>query len=78
MMNVRRTFDKVSVFGWKSYKCACGRRVRRKKEFYQTQNPFNRTKDGNVKGRDQILSEVMVERTKWLEAAESCAHAGAK
>lgn len=70
------TFRKVSIRGEKNWRCPCGRRVRRVKEFYQTQNPWNRTKDGIVKGRDQIYSEIVAERRAWLDAEPGpCAHA---
>lgn len=69
------TFNEVSIYGERRYKCPCGRRVSRRKKFYQTLNPYNKTKDGNVKSREQIYVEIKADRAAWLVAEpEPCGH----
>ncbi len=67
-------FQEVSLPGVKWYKCACGRRVTRKKKFYQTINPYNKNAQGEIKSRQEILLELSAESTAWHAKTDPCAH----
>ncbi|EGT4508910.1 hypothetical protein SM080_000727 [Cronobacter sakazakii] len=59
-------FQKVSVVREKAGICeVCGRICKRKKEFYQTLNPFNRTRDGSLKTKADIRKEVTAKANEW-------------
>ena len=76
-MMIRTVFDKVSIHGEKTVKCAggCGRRLKRRQEFYQTINPFNKNKTtGLVKTSSEIYPELNAEREKWMKEPETCIH----
>lgn len=68
------TFSKVSLADSKYVECAggCGRKLRRKKTFYQTLNPFNLNKDGEKKTRAEIYAELREEIAEWKNQPETC------
>lgn len=62
------TFQEVSIRASKSGICqVCNKRASRSEKFWQTINPFNKTADGHVKGRDEIHAELMASRAEWLK-----------
>jgi len=73
---MRITFHEVKLYGEKSFKCSagCGRRLQRRKKFYQTLNPFNKKKDGTPKEVDDIYQELRAELKVWSEQTEKCSH----
>lgn len=73
-MKIRTTFDEVCLFGKKSFKCSCGKRLVRSKKFYQTLNPYNVTADGNAKSAKTILEELRIEISDWKNKVDKCIH----
>ena len=70
---MRITFDEVNLYGEKTVKCAvCGKRIKRRRKFYQTLNPWNKGPDGLPKTRDDILTDLRQGRDAWLQAPETC------
>ncbi|WP_055566008.1 hypothetical protein [Streptomyces atriruber] len=66
------TFEKVELYGEKRVKCTvCGKAMKRRTTVYQTLNPFNKTDDGKVKSRSQILAELRVKLDAWRGQAET-------
>ena len=59
-------FDKVSIKATKRWTDESGKKRQQTREFYQTINPFNITKDGVMKTREQIQIEIVAERDEWL------------
>jgi hypothetical protein len=76
MRTQRIVFEKVSVKANKTVKCSggCGRSRRLTKKFTQTINPFNKTKAGVVKTREDIYPELHAAAAKWKEQPETCLH----
>lgn len=75
MWALREHFAEVKLNAKKSYECACGRRVKRSKTFSQTLNPFNKTKDGQVKTREDIQRENATKAEMWRKSPpEACTH----
>lgn len=70
------TFREVAIRGSKSVKCAgnCGRTLRRQRKFWQTLNPFNKNKSGEVKTSVEIQTELQNERDSWMTEPETCGH----
>jgi len=68
MRHIRQVFEVVSVKAVRKWVDADGKKRQETRKFWQSINPFN-TKDGAVKARDQILSEIRAERDAWLSAA---------
>lgn len=65
-------FNEVSMTVEKRGKCGCGKyRVRRQK-FWQTLNPFNKTKDGYVKTRADIMPELLAQAEAWNKEPITC------
>jgi hypothetical protein len=70
-MRTVTTFDRVTFRATKSLPCpGCGRLTRRQKTFGQTLNPYNRTKLGLVKTREQIMAELRAEAARWQRVPE--------
>ena len=68
------TFGVIKERARKSGKCReCGKRCSRSKEFWQTINPYNKTKSGLQKTADDIRAELRVEVKTWLGEAVICA-----
>ncbi len=66
-------FEEVSRWAEKTVKCAkCGKRLRRQRTFSQTINPWNRTADGRVKTRSDIMAELGAEIEEWKTQPELC------
>lgn len=65
-------FNEVSITRTKSRKCGCGKRRTRTQKFFQTINPFNRTKDGVVKTREDIYRELEAEAYEWMKKPITC------
>lgn len=70
----RIVFEEVSIRAQKSYRCACGRRCRRSKKFFQTINPWNKRKDGLPKTVSDIHHEIVVEADAWRKEPDTCNH----
>jgi hypothetical protein len=52
-------FHQIILRGDKKVKCfCCDKRLHRRKIFRQTQNPFNRNKDGDPKTYEEIKKEL--------------------
>lgn len=64
-------FERVEVWGGKTVKCKCGKKVKRAKTFCQTINPYN-TINGAMKSRFQITEELIAQRDKWYKIPELC------
>ena len=77
LTRIHRNFERIALRRQKSYKCACGRRVRRSKTVEQTLNPFNKLADGRVKNWTDIRYELRSELDAWQRQAEPCTHAAA-
>jgi len=70
-MRIVTTYDVVSYPATKTLRCPiCGNRVRRQRTFRQTLNPFNRTANGTLKTRGQILRELGSEAAAWAKIPE--------
>ena len=66
-------FEVVRLTGEKSVKCAkCGKRLLRRRMFWQTVNPWNRDAWGMGKSREQIARELRTENEEWKAAPEIC------
>ena len=58
-------FKKHAITGRKSGICPeCGKRASRSKEFWQTENPFNK----NDKGEQKAMREILTENSQSLKA----------
>lgn len=67
------TFPEIKLYGEKSTKCfVCGKRVRRRKKFYQTLNPFNKLSNGAIKSSEDIYKELKIEIDKWEKCPDIC------
>lgn len=60
------TFEEVSVKAVKTW-TENGKRRQKTRKFYQTISPINKNKDGTVKTREQIMTEILAERETWLK-----------
>lgn len=64
----RVTFKEYGASGTKQGKCPkCGKKASRSKKFWQTQNPFNKNDQGDVKSVDEILKENSQKLFAWKE-----------
>lgn len=73
MMYQTVRFEEVSRWAEKTVKCAkCGKKIRRQRTFSQSINPWNKTADGRVKRRDDIIAELGAEIEKWKAEPELC------
>jgi len=67
------TFDEISLTGVKNVKCSgCGKKLKRQQRFFQTLNPFNKDKNGMVKSKHQIYTELEEDIKKWEVEPEKC------
>ncbi len=65
---MRVYFEEVSTTRRKSGICPeCGKRCSRTEKFYQTISPFNKTKDGVEKTREQIYVEIDKKAADWAK-----------
>lgn len=65
---MRIEFQEYGVRGSKSGICPkCGKKASRSTKIYQTQNPFNKNKDGIMKSVDEIQTENKENLFKWKE-----------
>lgn len=65
---MRVNFQEVAIRSSKSGCCPrCDKRASRSEKFWQTINPFNKTADGRVKGRNDIYAELMIKRDAWAQ-----------
>lgn len=63
---VTTTYQEVGLTGHRDGVCpVCGKKGKRQRRFYQTLNPFNRNKKGEVKTRSEIYEELKEEISKW-------------
>lgn len=59
-------FEAVKAYGEKSGKCpVCGKRVKRKKTFEGTINPFNKNEAGQVKSRSEVYADQLAKVKAW-------------
>ena len=59
-------FAEVKLTSVKKGKCIyCGRNCTMTKKFYQTINPFNKNKDGEMKTAKEITDELIAESVEW-------------
>lgn len=73
MALIRTVFNEVSVHSEKVVKCSsCGKRLVRRKKFYQTINPWNKTASGEVKSRYEIMPEITAKAKEWQNEPETC------
>lgn len=64
---MRIDFNEISVKATRRWVDEDGKKRQQTKKFFQTLNPFNRTKDGQIKSKDQITKEIFAERDAWLK-----------
>ncbi len=65
-MNVSYTFQKVSTWGHKEGRCCeCGGRVKLKREFWQTLNPYNKNADGTERTSADIVAALEPQKKAW-------------
>jgi hypothetical protein len=69
----RITFREIKIHGRKTFKCSCGKRLKRSKTFSQTINPFN-LHNGLPKTYEQILIEIYRDKRLWEIAIDPCSH----
>lgn len=68
------TFAKVEHRATKNVKCdGCGKRLKRSTTLFQTLSPFNKTADGELKTREQIMTELRAKALEWQGEREWCA-----
>lgn len=71
--------EQVSRHAEKTVKCAkCGKRLRRQRTFCQTINPWNKTADGRVKTRADIMRELTAQVEAWRVKPELCSRCEAE
>lgn len=75
-MIISTTFDEVSLPAEKTVKCSggCGRRLKRRRKFWQTLNPYNKNEKGIPKERQEIFNELVIQATEWRGESEICIH----
>ena len=71
---MRLTFNEIGLTFTKRFRCACGRRLTKRKRFYQTMNPYNTGADGRPKLGGDIIREVRQEGRKWQLTIDQCTH----
>lgn len=70
---MRVTFNEVKIHSEKTIICnKCKKRLKRRKKFYQTLNPFNKNKEGLPKTAEEIKSELYIVEAKWRKETEKC------
>lgn len=67
-------FAEIGLTGRKTFKCACGRRLKRQRRFWRTLNPYNKDAAGNVKDQAMILSECLAQLDEWAGKPDPCTH----
>lgn len=65
-------FQEVTLMGRKAGKCRCRKRRTRTEKFFQTLNPYNKNKAGEIKTRVEILEELSAEKSKWMAEPITC------
>lgn len=59
-------FEVVKVLAEKSGKCpVCGKRVKRRRTFKGTINPFNKNVNGRVKNRSEVYADQLAKANEW-------------
>ncbi len=76
-MMIRTTFQAVKLHAKKSGKCACGKAVKRNKTFEQTQNPFNKNRQGEPKTVVEIHADLQREAAEWTKQPLTCGRCAA-
>lgn len=70
--HTEHVFEVVGLGATKTCKCSvCGKSMKRSSTFEQTLNPFNKTAQGKVKTREQILDELREEIKVWEQQPET-------
>ena len=63
---VRYVFEKVEYRAVKSVPCAgCGKKIRRQRTFWATENPFNVNLDGTPRTRAEIRERLREMAAAW-------------
>jgi hypothetical protein len=66
---VRIIFRSIGYSAKKTGKCiVCGKQCSRSNKFYQTQNPFNKNANGEIKTEDEIYKELGIEEKLWRKS----------
>ena len=66
-------FQEIKTYAEKSGKCVkCGKQRQRRKKFWQTVNPFNKTASGRVKNSFDIMPELQAEARTWKKEPIDC------
>ena len=65
-------FERVGFKREKIGKCQCGKRRVRRKEFWNTLNPFNKNAEGKPKTREEILVKLREEAEIWMKEPIYC------
>ena len=64
---MRITFDEVKIKGTRRWTDEEGKKRQQTRAFMQTVNPYNKNANGHVKSRDEIMTELLAERSDWLK-----------
>jgi len=65
---MRVNFQEYGVSGKKSGACPkCGKKATRSIKFWQTQNPFNKNDEGQIKSVQEILDECKEKLFTWKD-----------
>lgn len=70
MIRTKQYFYPISVSATKRWTTKDGKKRQRKRKFYQTINPYNKNKNGEMKTKEEILVEITAERDAWLKQPE--------
>lgn len=71
--SIKHRFSEVAISAEKQVSCTkCKKRLKRRKRFYQTLNPFNKNKAGYPKSREEIFAELNKEAAIWKVTPETC------
>ena len=66
-------FERVPLTFSKTVKCAgCGKRLRRRRTFEQTLNPWNKNAQGQPRTRQEILAGLRDKAAEWQQQPETC------
>lgn len=70
---MRFDFNEVSIRTEKKCSCVqCGKRLTRRKKFFQTLSPWNKNADGTVRTRTEVMQIIQKEAADWRLIPEMC------
>lgn len=67
---MRITFETVSIGKFTHKWTENGKRRQKTEEFYQTLNPWNKNKNGDLKTREEIYAELYAKKDAWVKKCE--------